>query len=442
MKILHVPYTFAPDAMGGTEYYVQALAQQGRALGYEVAIAAAGACDSVYQIDGIDVYRFSSAAPADAAYGAEDQVAAESFQSIVSRTRPDIVHLHAYSSAASARLLAAAKSASAATVFTYHTPTVSCFRGTMMAFGKMPCDGVLLPQRCTACTLEAQGVGSGLAEVGSRIPAPIGRFAGYLGLRRKHWLGVRMRALVEDGQARFRSLMASADHVVAVCDWVGDVLRSNGVSEAKLSVIRQGLIQSPTSRQLKAPEKLNESGLRLAYFGRLDSTKGVDTLIKAILALPELPVKLAIFGITQVGSEAFTQNLRQLAADDHRIEFLPPVKGPEVVQKMAQFDAVCVPSTWLETGPLVVYEAFGAGVPVLGSRLGGIQELVTHNLDGLLIEPGNARAWAEAIAYLAEQPKLLPQLASNIKAPRSMFHVAQDMHNIYQRLRPNSRSHS
>ena len=442
MKILHVPYTFAPDAMGGTEYYVQALAKQGRALGYEVAIAAPGARESIYQIDGIDVYRFPSAARADAAYGAEDQVAAESFQRIVSRIRPDIVHLHAYSSAVSARLLAAAKSASAATVFTYHTPTVSCFRGTMMAFGKMPCDGALLPQRCTACTLEAHGVRSGLADVGSRIPASIGRVAGYLGLRRKHWLGVRMRALVEDGQSRFRNLMATADHVVAVCDWVGDVLRNNGVSEAKLSVIRQGLIQSPTSRQLEATEKLNEGCLRLAYFGRLDSTKGVDTLIKAVLARPELPVKLAIFGITQEGSEAFTQNLLQLAADDHRIEFLPPVKGPEVVQKMSQFDAVCVPSTWLETGPLVVYEAFGAGVPVLGSRLGGVQELVTHNLDGLLIEPGNVGAWADAIASLADDPQRLLKLASNIKSPRSMFHVAQDMHNIYQRLRPNSRPHS
>ncbi len=440
MKILHVPYTFAPDAMGGTEYYVQALAQQSRALGHEVAIAAPGARESSYQIDGIDVYRFPSAAPADAAYGAEDQVAAEAFQRIVSRMRPDIVHLHAYSSAVSVRLIAAAKSASAATIFTYHTPTVSCFRGTMMAFGKMPCDGVLLPQRCSGCTLEAHGVGSGLAGLGSRIPAPIGRVAGYLGLRRKHWLGIRMRALVEDGQSRFRNLMATADHVVAVCDWVGDVLRNNGVSEAKLSVIRQGLIQSPTPRQLEATEKLNEDCLRLAYFGRLDSTKGVDTLIKAVLARPELPVKLAIFGITQVGSEAFTQNLLQLTADDHRIEFLPPVKGPEVVQKMSQFDAVCVPSTWLETGPLVVYEAFGAGVPILGSRLGGIQELVTHNLDGLLIEPGNVAAWAKAIAHVSNNPKFLSQLALNIKAPRTMSQVAQEMHRIYQSLRPSSRS--
>jgi glycosyltransferase involved in cell wall biosynthesis len=124
MKILHVPYTFAPDAMGGTEYYVQALAQQSKALGYEVAIAAPGARESSYQIDGIDVYRFPSAAPADAAYGAEDQVAAEAFQRIVSRMRPDIVHLHAYSSAVSARLLAAAKSASAATIF--HLPHADC----------------------------------------------------------------------------------------------------------------------------------------------------------------------------------------------------------------------------------------------------------------------------------------------------------------------------
>jgi glycosyltransferase involved in cell wall biosynthesis len=439
MRILHVPFTFAPEAMGGTEYYVQALALESLNLGHEAVIAAPGSEEATYQVGDINIFRFLAVDGPDISYGAEDSTAASSFEKILSQVRPDIVHLHAFSSAVSTRLLTMAKLHSAKTVFTYHTPTVSCFRGTMMAFGEMPCDGVLLPDRCTACTLASHGVSASLAGIGSRIPAPVGRVIGRLGLRRRHWLGIRMRALVEDGHQRFHALMAESDHVVAVCDWVGDVLQRNGVPEAKLSIIRQGLIQPSVSSTPESPEKRQDGVLKLAYFGRLDSTKGIDTLIQAVLSMPNLPLQLSVFGISQKGSETFAQTLKQLAAQDRRIAFRSPIKGPEVLKTMALFDAICVPSTWLETGPLVVYESFGAGVPVLGSRLGGISELVTDQQDGLLVEAGNVSAWADAIKRLVNDADLLPQLAQNIKTPRTMSDVAQDMHDIYQRLCSNSR---
>jgi len=95
-----------------------------------------------------------------------------------------------------------------------------------------------------------------------------------------------------------------------------------------------------------------------------------------------------------------------------------------------EHDALAVPSLWLETGPLVVLEAQAAGLFVIGSRLGGIAELVDDS-SGLLLQPGNVEVWAEAIGELAAQRSLPPVRPVDA---RSMSDVAADMGKIYQGL--------
>ena len=143
--ILHVPYTYFPDPCGGTEVYVRGLAQRLSALGYANAVAAPAAESATYEHAGLLVHRFATALRArlDLAYGVPDEVAAQGFRTIVAQARPDIVHLHARTAAVSERLVDVAHAAGARVVFTYHTPTASCVRGTMMLFGETPCDGIV-----------------------------------------------------------------------------------------------------------------------------------------------------------------------------------------------------------------------------------------------------------------------------------------------------------
>src|SRR5581483_1367785 len=93
--------------------------------------------------------------------GAPDEDAARSFTALLQRLRPRLVHLHARTAAVSERLADASHAAGARVVFTYHTPTVSCARGTMMWMGREPCDGRLLAERCTACALQSHGMPEG-----------------------------------------------------------------------------------------------------------------------------------------------------------------------------------------------------------------------------------------------------------------------------------------
>lgn len=432
--VLHVPFTYFPEPCGGTEIYVQGLAQRMESRGWRSAVAAPGEKKARYNHAGLLVHRFGvdTHKRLDLAYCEPDESAAANFQSIVGEVSPAIVHLHAHTSAVSERLVDVAHRAGAKVAFTYHTPTASCARGTMMLFGAVPCDGEIEPSRCTACTLDATGVPRGIARlVASLSGAATGRLAN-LPFETVPLNMLRVPGLIARRGQRFANLTAKADAIVAVCHWVQQVLQQNGVPADKITLSRQG-ISSSAVRPSRPPRQETDS-LRIAYFGRLDSAKGVDLLINALRRRPGADVRLDVYAVAQAGSEEQMQSLHCFAADDPRFKILPSVAPERVISMMGLYEFVAVPSRWLETGPLVVLEAFAAGVPVLGANLGGIAELVRDGVDGVLLPPDNIDAWADGIDRLAGDPEIARRLQRNISPPRTMDDVADDMSTLYASL--------
>jgi glycosyltransferase involved in cell wall biosynthesis len=111
------------------------------------------------------------------------------------------------------------------------------------------------------------------------------------------------------------------------------------------------------------------------------------------------------------------------------------VPHADVVDMLAGYDAVAVPSQLMETGPLVVLEAFAAGIPVIGSRLGGIAATVRPGVDGYLVEPFDAPdAWARVLTDFARNPGALRRLKAGVRPPRATAAVADDMVSLYRRI--------
>ena len=440
MKVIHVPFCFYPDPVGGTEIYVEALARHLQNLGIEALVATPGEKNQSYTHNELRVRRFTFSKhihDLSELYGEGDPLAAAKFGNIVDEEKPDLVHLHAMTSAASLRLIRAVKSRQVPVVFTYHTPTVSCQRGTLMRWGKEICDGKLDVQVCTRCTLHGLGLNRIAAyAVGSLSPA-VGRWLRGRRLRGRAFTALRMTELVGLRHGAFRGMVAEVNHVVAVCNWVRDILVLNGVPAEKITLSRHGLCQDvdPPSRDTPPATHGSDSALHIALVGRMHRTKGVHTIIQAIRAAPQLKATLDVYGVTQgVADEGYQKTMRILAADDPRISFHPPVPHGQVVELLRKYDLLAVPSEWLETGPLVALEAFAAGIPVIGWNFGGVAELVTHGVNGFLVEPPLVSSWTEMLKKCCDDPERIRRLRKGIRPPRKMAEVAVEMAALYRNL--------
>ncbi len=433
MKVLQVPFSFPPDPVGGTEVYVSGLARELAAAGVDVVVAAPGSVGR-YVHAGLPVWRFSASPggrDAREVYDEGDADAARAFGAILDAEGPDVVHFHALTRAVSLRALRETVQRGVRSVFTYHTPTVSCQRGSLLRWGREVCDGALVTARCSACVLHAAGVNRATSHVLARAPAALGRALERAGLSGGPWTALRMSALVGLRHTVVRAFLGEVDRLVVLCRWARDLLVRNGIAPAKIVVSPHGLTFLPEParpRPTSAPPPL-----RVAYLGRLHPVKGVHVLIRAIRLAPDLPVELTIHGIAQgEDGETYRAELTTAAADDRRIRFQAPLPAAEVVAAIGRHHVLAVPSQWLETGPLVVHEAFAAGAPVVGSALGGIAELVRPGVDGVLVEPASSsEAWRGVLARLAGDTALLERLRSGIRPPRSMRCVAREMQAVY-----------
>jgi glycosyltransferase involved in cell wall biosynthesis len=143
---------------------------------------------------------------------------------------------------------------------------------------------------------------------------------------------------------------------------------------------------------------------------------------------------LDLFIVRQPGDEHYAKALWSRALADRRIRFRPAIPHEQVLRTLRDYDLLAVPSQVAETGPLVVLEAFAAGIPVLASNVGGISERVVDGQNGLLVPRSDAGAWARALQRLVEDPDLLGRLSRGVSPPPTMQSVSERMAALYLRL--------
>ena len=138
-------------------------------------------------------------------------------------------------------------------------------------------------------------------------------------------------------------------------------------------------------------------GGRFVYCGRLQSLKGVETLVRAA-ALARQP-------LTMVGSGPEEIRLRQLSEDlGADVRFLGHQTKAALVDVIQSARAIVVPSECNENAPLALLEGYAAGRPVIGSRMAGIPELVREGETGALFAAGEVEALAASLERFAALP--------------------------------------
>ena len=432
MKILQIPYCYYPGPVGGTEVYVEALAAKIGELGHTCVVVAPGKKTEEYFHEGIKVRRYAISEGKCSLvdlYGMRDDKAVLEFAKILDDEKPDIVHMHALTRGASGELINEATKRKIRIVFTYHTPTVSCQRGTLLLFGKEVCDGKVEAKRCAACALNGLGLNTFLSRICSRVSGKIGKVV--LNCKAPNFVKIPlgMRRLMDIRKNKFLLLMDKVDAIVAPRKWVKDLLLLNGVSLSKIHLLKQGLCRE-CNRDDQIPPEKEDNTIRFVYMGRVDKTKGLDIFIKAFKQVDDNNITFDIYGIEQDNAKYF-KKIKDLTATDKRIAIKESVQGKDVIKTLAGYDVLVVPSQWMETGPMVVLEAFAAGIPVIGSRLGGIAELIENERNGLLVEPFSIKEWAKTIRRLSDNRNIIAKLKENVTPPNNMTKVACSAIEIY-----------
>jgi glycosyltransferase involved in cell wall biosynthesis len=138
-------------------------------------------------------------------------------------------------------------------------------------------------------------------------------------------------------------------------------------------------------------------GSHFLFVGKLESLKGIETLLDAAEHVAGAQILL----VGHCEDPGIRERLGRLPAN---IRYLGPKTKQEIEVLLADARALVIPSVWFENQPMVILEAFAAGVPVIGSRIGGIPELVADHERGLLVDAGSALGLADAIGQLHREP--------------------------------------
>jgi len=301
---------------------------------------------------------------------------------LIDATHPDLVHCHNVYHQLTPSIIGAAKARGVPVVLTLHDYKPVCPAYTRLSAGK-PCSACLggdyaqvLKHRCAEGSLGKSALLYAEAVVQRRLGnyEKVDRFI------------APSRFMRDSVLRRFRPEQV--------------VLLHNGVDPAGIAACGR------------------DEGYVL-YFGRLSQEKGIETLLRAHAgARGAWPLVVA-------GTGPLADELRGRYPS---ARFVGHLAGEALKRAIAGAVAVVVPSEWHENCPMSVLEAMACGKPVVGSRMGGIPELVAEGKTGLLFNPGNVSELQEKLDTLMAVPALR-QLMGKQARVRVAQEFSLDKHN-------------
>ena len=439
MKIVLALGWYFPESLGGTEVYVNGLAQRLKKRGHQVSIAAPlrGIEESrEYEHEGVPVFRYplrGSSATRDECQVRCSTRGSDLLLEWLVKQRPDLLHVHTLLPGITVYEIEAARALGIRVVVD-------------QPFGR---SGLQLPTRnfdaLGAAIVRRRGAGSEMCRLqppGCGMPRaltyPVAVLSALVGASAKRLQGragtvLGMADLIRHRQGLQRRLLSAVDAFVLLNQAALDRVLLNGAPREKLAVNYLG-ISSAIARKAAPDLCPTPLPVRFGYVGRFSAIKGVVELAEAWRALPpDLPVTLEWLGpVNDAEAQTLLTRLKGLLGGDNRVRFAEAVPASKVGEIMRRLDVLLVPSRWFENGPTVVHEAFAAGTPVVGTRIGAMPELIRDRIDGRLLTPGSVSEIMEVIREIAADPAgTVDAWRRALPMPRTMDDIAADYERLY-----------
>lgn len=448
MRVLLVVHGFPPAATGGTEIYVRTFARALAALGVEVFVLARHADPgrAEYAVneertsEGLTVFRINNTFQACTSFADSyaNPVLGRIAGDLIDRIDPDVVHVQ-HLTCLSTGILEHASELSRPVVMTLNDYWLMCHRGQLLRRDGRRCVGPF-DGGCDGCV--PSGVLAGptayrAGRIARALPVP-GAAAAVHAATTVRELCTSKAQTREASWARLEHLrhaVRGVDLFLAPSATMQQWALRFGIDRRRLLRCRQGIDLAPFAHVLRTPG----DRCRLAFAGSLIPSKAPHVLLEAAASLRSGSVWVDLLGTVGMyhGDPSYAERLAPLLGQPF-VRKLGPVPHERMADALGDIDAVVVPSQWIENAPFIIREAFAAGVPVVASDLGGMAEMVQHDTDGLLFEPGNPRVLAAQISRLLDEPGLLQRLRRGIRQPMSIEQDAAEMRDRYEQLRQGS----
>lgn len=160
------------------------------------------------------------------------------------------------------------------------------------------------------------------------------------------------------------------------------------------------------------------------YFGRYSKEKGMETLLQVCQKLPEIPFIFAGNG-----------PLEEKVNDVDNIENKGFQSGEKLYSLIRNAQFTIFPSECNENCPFSVMESIAEGIPVIGSDIGGVPELISDGQNGFLVAPGNAEELKSKISCLWNDDDKLKSMKNNCKNTKydSLSEYCDKLVELYQK---------
>jgi glycosyltransferase involved in cell wall biosynthesis len=293
---------------------------------------------------------------------------------LIEDTKPDIAHIHGIGSETSPSILRAIKKAGIPIVQTLHDYRLLCPAISFFSQGEI-CESCkkrryhhVLKKRCKRDSLSAS----------------------------------LMAGINISFQKITRSYEGNVDLFVAPSRFLKDKFLEYD--------FKNPIVHLPNFVNLDQFQPCYEKENYFVFYGTLSKLKGVFTMLEAMKEIPDSHLYIAGHGDTW-------DEMNDYIADNKlkNVTMLGYLGADQLIPLVQKAMFSIVPSIWYENYSMSVLEALACATPVIGSRVGGIPEQVTHGWNGLLFELGNAQSLAEQIRYMLDNPEERMQMSQNAR---------------------------
>ena len=301
------------------------------------------------------------------------------FRQLLQKSRPDVVHIHNFFPLISPSVYYACRREGVPVVQTLHNYRLLCSNAELYRDGKV----------CEECL--HHGLLRGV------------RYGCYQGSK----LGTAALSLMVGVHRSLRTWSNMVNCYVALTEFARHKLIEGGLPAERIRVKPNFVLPDPGSRisaKVSNSEETSSkqgSGEYALFVGRLVKAKGVFSMMQAWERIGgQVPLVIA-------GDGPCREQLETVLKDGKlpSVTYLGRLSRPDTLATMKRARFLIFPSEWYEGFPVTIAEAFACGVPVICSRLGSMQEIVSDGRTGVHFQAGDPEDLAKKVLWGWQHPE-------------------------------------